>query len=95
MVNVTWSDGAIQDLDSIARYRAQDSPETAQKFVRTIFRKVDMLLNLPRSGRIVPEKQADCFRELIYKKYLVIYEIKETEDVEILTVVHGSRILRF
>ena len=41
---------------------------------------------------MVPEGQADDIREVIFQKYRIIYRIHQAE-VQILTVVHGSRLL--
>jgi toxin ParE1/3/4 len=46
----------------------------------------------PRSGRETPELGKEDIREIIVGSYRVIYRIK-AEQVQILTVHHGSRIL--
>ena len=45
----------------------------------------------PQLGRLVPEaEEREDVRELIFQSYRVIYLV-ETEQVSILTVIHGSR----
>ncbi|MGD8595151.1 MAG: type II toxin-antitoxin system RelE/ParE family toxin [Gammaproteobacteria bacterium] len=44
-------------------------------------------------GRHVPEAERQDVRELLYKDYRIIYRIKP-EQVDILTVIHGSRDLK-
>ena len=47
---------------------------------------------MPYCGRIVPELEIYGFREVIYRNYRIVYRIKEdSENVEILAVVHGAR----
>ncbi len=85
---------ALDDLESIASYIEQDSPEKADNLVSGIFEKVDMLKNFPHLGRIFSERNDDRIREIIYKNYRIVYEIKN-EIIEILIVTHGSRLIRF
>ena len=47
----------------------------------------------PEMGRKVPEADDPKVRELIYKNYRIIYQIK-AGYLEIITVIHGSRLLK-
>jgi toxin ParE1/3/4 len=47
----------------------------------------------PGMGRKVPEMNRPSIRELIFQSYRIIYEI-EGNLVRIVTIIHGSRILR-
>ncbi|MBY9006402.1 MAG: type II toxin-antitoxin system RelE/ParE family toxin [Candidatus Lokiarchaeota archaeon] len=44
-------------------------------------------------GRIVPEINISSVREIIFQNYRIIYRTK-IDYVEIITVLHGSRLLR-
>ena len=44
-------------------------------------------------GRIVPEISNPEIRELIVEKYRIVYRVQE-EDIEILTVFEGHKLLR-
>jgi toxin ParE1/3/4 len=44
-------------------------------------------------GRMVPEIARPEIRELIHRKYRIVYRVKES-GVEILTVFEGHRLLR-
>jgi plasmid stabilization system protein ParE len=46
----------------------------------------------PEMGRPVPEADDPEVKEIIYKGYRIIYQAKE-DFLEILTVVHGSKLL--
>ena len=46
----------------------------------------------PESGRIVPELNRRDVREVLHKRYRVIYKIKENR-IEILTVRHMRQLL--
>lgn len=91
-MKIVWSPLAIDRASEIAEYIAQDKPSAAEKWIYTIFAKVDQLSSSPEIGRIVPEIRNDQFRELIYGNYRIIYRI-EKRQISILTIRHGNQIL--
>ena len=93
MVDIKWSNDALLDLDAISEYISQDSTETSKTFIQEIFKKVENLLNFPSIGRTVPDQRNEKIHEILHKNYRIIYEIKD-DLIEILIVIHGSRILR-
>ena len=93
MAEVTWTDQALDDLDSVCRFIARDAPRYAELFAAQVFRATDHLAQFPRLGRVVPELRRDNYREVIVQSYRVIYRLSPNE-VEILTVHHGARQLR-
>ncbi|WP_369414905.1 type II toxin-antitoxin system RelE/ParE family toxin [Mangrovivirga halotolerans] len=52
------------------------------------------LKEFPKSGRIVPEIGNEDIRELIEGNYRIIYRIKNSERIDILTVYSSYRILK-
>ena len=94
MVEIRWSIDALDDLESIASYIEQDSPEKAIEFVSEIFEKVEILKDFPRVSRIFSEWKNKRIREIIHKNYRIVYEIKNN-IIEILIVTHGSRLIKF
>ena len=91
-MKIIWSPLAIDRASEIAEYIAQDKPSAAEKWIITIFSKVEQLKSSPEIGRVVPEIRNDQFRELIYGNYRIIYRIEKTQ-ISILTVRHGKQIL--
>lgn len=87
-----WSPQAIEDIQAIAEYIARDSIVYAESTVERIFQAPERLMQFPKLGRIVPEKNDDSIRELFVFQYRIIYEILASE-IHILTVVHGKRII--
>lgn len=67
-----------------------NSPEFAQVFVSRIYEMVEHLANFPQMGRMVPEVGDQTIREIIYRNYRIVYEMRE-DYLRILTVFHGSR----
>src|SRR6184192_3558874 len=76
---VVWSRRAVQDLEAIAEYIAQDSPAYATGVVRTIINQTKVLSRFPRFGRKVPEFDDENIRELLAYSYRVIYRIQVEE----------------
>ena len=91
-VNIIWSEKSIDDLESIAIYIEKDSIYYAKSVVSTIFSKVDILLDFPLLGRVVPEYQDENIRELFVYSYRLIYKINKN-NISIVTIIHGKRIL--
>ena len=89
---IVWSPLAVDRASEIAGYISQDKPSAAEKWIKTVFSKVEQLKSSAEIGRIVPEIRNNQFRELIYGNYRIIYRI-ETEQISILTIRHGKQIL--
>ena len=91
-MKIIWSPLAIDRAAEIAEYIALDKPAAADKWITTIFSKVEQLASSPEIGRVVPEIEDEQFRELIYENYRIVYRI-EKKQVSILTIRHGKQIL--
>ena len=92
MAEVTWTQQALDDLEAVCLYIARDAPGYATVFAERAFRAVAHLEEFPRSGRIVPEIRHDDIREVILQSYRIIYRVRP-DEVEILTIHHGARLL--
>ena len=90
MAKVTWAPSALDDIDSIARYIAEDSAEMASLFVRRLTEATDRLREFPLSGRMIPEIDDPNSQEIIYGAYRIMYRV-EGNEVWITGVVHGAR----
>ena len=87
---VVWSPRAIDDVDSIAAYIAQDSEAYAASVVRTILAKAKRLSDFPHIGRIVPEFDEEAIREVFAYSYRIIYRV-EDHEITIAAVIHGKQ----
>lgn len=91
-MRILWSDHAIDQLEQIHHYIAQDSEAVAMMWVRGLLDFVERRDQFPRSGRAVKEFPGEEYREWIFGSYRIIY--REYEDrLEILAIVHGARLL--
>lgn len=91
-MKIVWSPLAVERAAEIAEYISRDNPTAAEKWIDTVFSKVEQLKSFPESGRIVPEINSKDFRELIYGNYRIIYRLEKIQ-VSILTIRHGKQIL--
>lgn len=93
-MKILWTREALRQLTEIEDFIARDNVERAAKFVDEIVAHAEPALpGEPRSGRTVPEISHTDIRELIYKKYRIVYRVTKN-NVEILTVFEGHRMLR-
>jgi plasmid stabilization system protein ParE len=90
---VIWSDPAKADLRAIHDFIAHDSRHYAKKVTQDIVAKTDVLDELPRVGRLVPELGNEAIRELSLYSYRILYEIKD-HGVFVLAVLHKRRDLQ-
>lgn len=91
-MRVVWSPLALERVEDIALYIAEDKPDAAVKWVDDLFTTVERLADFPESGRMVPEVGSRRIREVIFGTYRVIYSAKE--QVDVLTVRRSSQLLR-
>lgn len=92
-VVIVITESAYVDLEDIENYISQDSPIIARKFISKIFDKIDQLYLYPKSGKAVPEMMDKSIRELLINKYRIIYQLSGESRINILRIVHGSRLL--
>jgi toxin ParE1/3/4 len=88
-MRIIWRRAALNDLESIREYIAQDNPKAATRVRAAIRAAVDPLAkhpNLGRSGRVEGTRE----RIVVDLPYIVVYRVRE-ETVRILAVIHTSR----
>lgn len=91
-MKILWTREAIARLREIKQYIAQNNPVRAILFIEKIIDRTEILINSPQIGRVVPEISRPDIRELLFKKYRIVYRVKK-DCVEILTVFEGHRVL--
>lgn len=93
-MRIVWSQLALERVEDIAQYIAEDKPDAAIEWVDGLFATVERLAAFPESGRMVPEVGSRRIREVIFGTYRVIYGVKDLNQIDILTVRHSSQLLR-
>jgi toxin ParE1/3/4 len=92
-MKILWTHEALEQLTEIEDTISKDSPDRAAKFVDQLIERAVSLFDKPHIGRTVPEISNPDIRELIFRRYRIVYRFKET-CIEILTVFEGHRLLR-
>ncbi len=93
MTLLVWTRRAIEDVQSIQQFIAQDSPHYAQLVAQQLIASVERLPAFPQSGRVVPEINDPTIREVIHGHYRIVYRLIHSE-IHILTVHHAARLLK-
>lgn len=90
-MRVRWDPKAVERLEAIGSYIAQDSPAAAERIVERIFDAVDRLADQPLQGR--PGRITGT-RELVIPRspYIVIYRVRD-QVVQVLAVQHAAQAL--
>ena len=88
-----WTNRAKQRLRLIEEYIAEDSPAVARRVVHQLLKEAARLLEVPNSGREVPEYKREDIRETLKRPYRVIYRIRPDQQVDVLTVMHYRQLL--
>lgn len=91
-MRIVWSPLALERVEDIAQYIAEDKPSAAVEWVDGIFDAVERLADFPESGRIVPEVGGRRIREVLFGTYRIIYSVRE--QIDVLTVRRSSQLLR-
>jgi toxin ParE1/3/4 len=88
-MRIIWRRVALNDLEAIREFIAQDNPQAAARVHAAIRATVDPLGNYPNLGRA---GRVDGTREMIVVDlpYIVVYRVVQ-EMVRILAVIHTSR----
>lgn len=91
MVEIKWTNQALDDIENIAEYIAKDSTKYAKIQTERFFEVTKILLTKPKAGRVVPEIKKINIRELILGNYRIIYKFINIRHVDILAVHHSAR----
>jgi toxin ParE1/3/4 len=89
---VIISPAARVDLKAIVEYIAQDNPKVAISFGNKLIVHALSLATHSLRGRVLDSEEAPNVRYLVFKSYLIIYEVDEINAaVTIHRFWHGAR----
>ena len=86
---IQFSEPALEDLDGIWRYLAQQSSENATHFITRFEEVFSLLDDFPQIGRERNDLRLGI-RSYVYQRYVVLYRQVE-EDVLIEAIIRGDR----
>ncbi len=90
MAEIRWTEESAQWLQDIFEYISLDSPDAAEKVISSIFEKAQVLIEHPEIGHKYQTISGRNVRILLYGHYRITYLIKESGDIDILGIFHGS-----
>jgi len=87
--SVVWTATALQRVEDIGDYIAEDRPAAAAKMVDRLFSAVTAVSDLPRSAPAYRLSSTENLRCLVVAPYVVYFRINDSEGViAVLTVRH-------
>ena len=74
MVEIIWTEPALNDLEALAEYIALDKPDAASRLVQRVFARVEMLAAHPELGPAIPELLPNSrYRQMVESPCRVFY----------------------
>ena len=94
MVEIIWTEPALNDLDSIAEFIALDKPAAASGLVRRVFAHEDLLTDHPELVSPIRELAANSrYRQIVEAPCRIFYRYNRRERrVYILGVMRGEKL---
>ena len=80
-MEIIWSRAADDDLGQIYGYYEARSLRAARRLVRHLFEAIDLLVEMPRMGRLSPYQTEREYRELVVEQYKIFYYFEEDQLV--------------
>jgi len=90
---VKWTDDAVDDFDNIIGYIFKENETNAKNIYLAMKNQCQDLDYFPFRGHMVPELQSmgfTTYRELIYKRWRIIYSIEE-QSVYLLLIIDSRQ----
>jgi addiction module RelE/StbE family toxin len=94
MAKINLSPAALNDLKSIFDYISSDSVFYAEKVIDKILKKITILESNNRIGKKVREFDNESIRELLEGNYRIIYRIENEDEISVVRIFHGARLLK-
>lgn len=93
MAEVVWSDSALEELEAVAAFIAQDKPHAAARLVERVFARVERLALFPLAGGQPRELAGARYRQIVVPPLRIFYRV-EGERVFIVHLMRGERRFR-
>jgi toxin ParE1/3/4 len=88
-MQLRWTSAAVDDLENIANYLFEKTPENAARLIRDLYNASSTLKSFPNRGR--PGKKEGT-REMVipFLPYVVVYRVR-SDTVHIVRILHSSQ----
>ncbi|MGD0077304.1 MAG: type II toxin-antitoxin system RelE/ParE family toxin [Sedimentisphaerales bacterium] len=90
MAELNWTLEAEKWLKDIHDYIALDNASAAQRVIKGIYDKAQVLKKYPKIGHTFSSDYKEDIRILLYGHYRIVYLIKPDKNIDILGVFHGA-----
>jgi toxin ParE1/3/4 len=96
MVEITWTEPALDDLDALADYIALDKPDAAARLVQRVFARVEILAKHPEVGPRIPElPRNSVYRQVVESPCRIFYRYdRKAGTIFILGVMRGEKLFQ-
>jgi toxin ParE1/3/4 len=96
MVEIIWTEPALEDLNALAEYIALDKPEAASDLVRRVFAHVKLLSAQPELGPVIPELRPNTrYRHIVEPPCRIFHRHdKRARKLHILGVIRGEKLFQ-
>lgn len=88
---IVWTRRALADLEAIGDFIARDKPLAAARWLERLTAAAERAAEGPMIGRRVPELGRDDLREVLARRYRLVYRVTR-ERLEVLTIFEGHRL---
>ena len=89
MAELKWTTEAERRFREIYNYISEDAPPAAQRVIKGIYERVQVLLAFPEIGHQYRIGDRNI-RVLLYGHYRIPYLLRSDGDIDILGVFHGA-----
>ena len=93
MVEINWTNAALEDLVDIGEYIGKDSIRYAEITVTELFESTSILENNPKAGTVVVEFEDETIRQIVRGNYRIVYKLVNAFRIDVLTVHNGARLI--
>ena len=92
-IKISFTASALGDLkDVLEYYRDQQAPSIGEKLVVDVIKDIELLVEQPDMGRIVPEFELEYLRELIRPPFRIVYR-RDKNKVRIVRTWRSERLM--
>ena len=89
---IVWTAPALEDLEALVRYIAEDDVTAAVRVGDKIVDHVSVLASFPEIGPVYRRRNTGDVRQITCRPFRIFYRIEHSKQlVEILHVWHGAR----
>jgi plasmid stabilization system protein ParE len=79
-IKISFAASALRDLEDIlAYYTEQKIPHEGERLVAQVIGETELLAQQPDMGRVVPEFELECLRELIRPPFRIVYRLNRNK----------------